>query len=136
MLGTGILGDIIAYSTGDGLLEVPPALVGRQVHTGKQPVGVLHVTVDTGDEGRLLEVRSVRSGIDRIDQRIIITMYIRIKIPEVLHREAMIIFNLHGLLTRIYKIALLILCQQVSLRRRLHAGRTIGLTIRAEIESL
>ena len=132
----GIAGQEVPYSTGNGLLEVPPTLVGRQVHTGEQPVGVLHVAVDTGDEGRLFEVRTVGRGIDRVDQRVVIAMDVGKETIVYLHREIMHCLCTNRFLSRINEITLFVSRQQVSFLRRLHTRRAIGLTIGAEIESL
>ena len=136
LLFARIAGEEVSYTTGDGLLEVPPALIGRQVHTGEQPVGVLHVTIDTGDEGRLFEVRTVGCGIDRVDQRVVISVNVGKETIVYLHREIMHYLCTNRFLSRINEITLFVSRQEVSLRRRLHTGRTIGLTIGAEIESL
>ena len=53
-----------------------------------------------------------------------------------LHREIMLLCYTNRFLSRINEVALFQTIQQVSFLRRLHAGRTIGLTIGAEIESL
>ena len=115
------------------MLEVSPALVGSQVHTGEQPVGILHIAVDTGYESGLLEVRSVGRGIEAVDEYVVITLDQAEEIGIIL---LFIIGQIDGLSSGVGKGALLLHGQQVAFRRRLHAGRTIGLTVRAEIESL
>ena len=107
-----IAGEEVSYTTGDGLLEVPPTLVGRQVHTGEQPVGILHVTIDTGDEGRLFEVRAVGRGIDRVDQRVVIAMDVGKEIIVSLYREIMHCLCTHRFLSRINEITLFVSRQQ------------------------
>ena len=67
-------GDIISHTARYGLLMVSPSLVSRDIKTCLEPIGILHVSIDTGYERRLLEVRSVGSGINTIDDGIIITI--------------------------------------------------------------
>ena len=71
---------------------MPPSLVGGQVHTCNQPVGILHISIDTSHEGRLLEVRSIGSGIDTIDERIVISVEVGKQAIEILAHATFIGF--------------------------------------------
>ena len=134
LVGSGISSDIVRNTALYTLLHMSPALVCRNVHTREQPVGILHIAVYTGDEGGLLEVRSVRSVIELINEDVVVSAQVR--------EERVVVFAVgtvlepqHRRLSRVHEVSLLISCQQVTVFSRPHTCRSIALTIRAEEHS-
>ena len=88
LLRSRIFGDIMPDGSCHALFEMSPSLVGSEVDTAQEPVCVLHVSVHAGDEGRLLEVRSVRRCVDTVDEYVVIAFDIGEEVLEVLHLVA------------------------------------------------
>ena len=114
--------------SGDGLLEVSPALVGGEGDTRLQPVGILHIAVQTGYEGRLPEVRTIHRRVAPVDEHIIITMHVG-------EEQIIQLGRTNGRTTAVLVGVQLIPRHEIALRVRLHGRRSVGLAIGAEIES-
>ena len=129
-------GDIIRYTAHYVLLEESPSLVSGEVHTSLEPVGILHVSIDTGDESRLFEVRSVGSGIDTVDKGIVVSAYLRPHVGVVFYFISIgILLGDHRSASRILPFSVFFAGEQVSIRGRFHTSWSVGLTVRAEIET-
>ena len=82
------------------------------------------------------EVRSVGSGIDTVDDDIVVAMEVREEAVIRLHVGTIVRLQLHCLLTWIDEGALLLLGEEVTILGRSHAGRSIAGAVGTEIESL
>ena len=137
LIGSGIFGDVVSYSTLYRLLEIPPSLIGSQVHTRQQPIGVLHIPIYTGYKRRLTEVRSVGCGIDTVDERVVVAVHIAEQVGKILHNILVGIYlGVHVLTSRVCKGALLLAGEEESFFGRFHTRRSVALSVGAEIESL
>ena len=138
MRSAGQVSDIISYRTGYRLLEVAPALLGCQVHTADEPVRILHVSVHSGYQRRLVEVRSVRRGVDTVDENIVITEDIGEEIGIILLFVSGddICLQRNRPLSRVLISIILRLGHEVAFVIGFHTRRTVSSTIGAEIEAL